>query len=107
MDEEQPQVSNQVVWLLATTEELEKAQAQIRSLEEELKRAKECVAIMANKGQTTSAVMEPVPPATLQKEALETEAQPVVSTTQEKDAEREKEISTLREELVAQEALRE
>ena len=66
-----------------------------------------CVAIMANKDQTTSAVMEPVPPATLQKEAPETEAQQVVSTTPKKDAEREKEISTLMEELAAHEALRE
>ena len=105
MEEEQRQFGSQAEQSLATTEELGKARAQIRSLEEDIKRSEECTAIMANRGQITSAIIESVPLATLHKEAPETEAQPVVSTTQEKDAEREKEISTLREELAAQEAL--
>ena len=107
MEDEQRQVGNQAEWLLATTEELKKALGQIWSLEEELKRAKEYAVIMANVGQTTIAVTELVPPANLQKEAPETDAQPVVSITSEKDVEREKERLTLREELAAQEALRE
>ena len=72
--------------MLATTKELEKARAQIQSLEEELKRTKEYVVIMVNMGQQ-SAVTEPVPPANLQKEAPETDAQLVVSTAPEKDVE--------------------
>ena len=107
MEEVQWQVSSQAERLLVTTKELRKAWAQIRCLKEELKRAKECAAIMANRGQTTSVVTEPVPPTTLQKEAPGTEAQPVVSTTPEKVVEREKELLTLREELPTHEALRE
>ena len=107
LEEEQWKVGSQAERLLATTEELGKARAQIRSLEEELKRAKECATIMANRGQTRSAVIEPVPPATLQKEALETEAHSVASTTLEKVAEREKELLTLREEIPTQEAWQE
>ena len=107
MEEEQWQVCSQAERLLATTKELGKARAQIRSLEEDIKRSEECTAIMANRGQTTSAIIELVPLATLHKEAPETEAQPVVSTSLEKDAEWEKEISILREELAAHEALQE
>ena len=73
--------------MVATTKELEKVWAQIQSLEEDLKKAKEYVAVMANMGQTTSAATEPVPPANLQEEAPETDAQLVVSTAPEKDVE--------------------
>ena len=71
-----------------------------------MKRAKECAAIMANRGQTTSVVTEPVPPTTLQKEAPKTDAQMKYNTTPVKDVEWEQEILTLSAELAAQEALR-
>ena len=51
--------------MLATTEELEKAKAQIQSLEEELTRVKEYTDIMANMGQNTSIDTETVASATI------------------------------------------
>ena len=48
--------------MFAATEELEKALNQIRSLEEELARAKELEAIMKNMGHNTNLEMEPVKP---------------------------------------------
>ena len=86
MEDEQQQVGSHVERLLATTKELEKARAQIQSLEEELKRTKEYVVIMVNMGQQ-SAVRELVPPVNLQKESLETDAQTMVGIALEKDVE--------------------
>ena len=60
MDEEQRQRGSQQERLLTTTEELEKARAQIRGLEEKMTRTKEYAAIMANMGQNTSTNTEPV-----------------------------------------------
>ena len=54
MDEEQRQRGNQEERLRTTTEESEKARAQIRGLEEEMTKAKEYAAIMSNMGQNTS-----------------------------------------------------
>ena len=62
---------------------------------------------MANMGQNTSTILEPVSPANLQNAAQKTEAALVVNTTLEKDTEREQEMITLKEELAAQETLRE
>ena len=62
-----------------TTEELEKARAQIRGLEEEVTRAKEYAAIMANMGQNTSIDIEPVVSANVQNTPSEPEAAPVVN----------------------------
>ena len=90
-----------------TTEELEKARAQIRGLEEEVTRAKEYAAIMANMGQNTSIDREPLVSANVQNAPSEPEAAPTVNTALGTDTEQAHEIVTLKDELAAQEALRE
>ena len=62
---------------------------------------------MSKMGQITSSRTEPVEPTNLQKKASETYVEQVASTTPEKDAKGEHEMQTLRDELSAQEALRE
>ena len=54
METKQRMQQKQTEWLLTATKELEKARNKIQSLEEELARAKELVAIMVNMGQSTS-----------------------------------------------------
>ena len=107
MDEEQRQRGSQQERLLTTTEELEKARAQIRGLEEELTRAKEYAAIMTNMDQNTSIDTEPVVSVDIQNAPPEAEAAPAVNTVSVIGTEQAQEIVTLRDELVAQEVLRE
>mgnify|MGYP000173227897 CR=1 FL=1 len=89
----------------ATNEELEKAWNQIWILEEELEKAKELAAIMANSGQSTSPKTEPLEPVNLQKKVPKEEAEPVASTPLVKNCEREKELQTIKDELAAQEGI--
>mgnify|MGYP000400283272 FL=1 len=85
-----------------TTEELEKVRAQMRGMEEELTKAKEYAANMANMGQQTSIDTEP----RKQKATPEPELEPAMDTTSKTGTESTQELRTLREELAAQEALR-
>ena len=103
MEKEQRQRGSQ----LTTTKELEKTRAQIWGLEEELTRAKEYAAIMANMGQNTSIDTKPVASANMQNAPLEPEAAPVVNAVPVNGTEQAQEILTLKDELAAQEALRE
>ena len=89
-----------------TTEELEKVRAQMRGMEEELTKAKEYAANMANMGQQTSVDKELIWSTRKQRATLEPESEPVVDTTSKTGTESTQELRTLREELVAQEALR-
>ena len=82
-----------------TTEELEKARAHIRGLEEEVTRAKEYAAIMANMGQSTSIDREPVVSANVQNAPPKPEAAPAVDTGT--DTKQAHEIVTLKDELAA------
>ena len=84
--------------LFATIEELEKAQAQIKILEEALEEAKADAAREVLTGPSMSKPMAPV--------HLQTSTEPVASTEPESSNAQEQELSNLREELVAQEALR-
>mgnify|MGYP007117666682 CR=1 FL=1 len=93
--------------MLTTTKELDKVRNQIRSLEEELARAKEFGVLMSKIDHDTSSGTEPLELANLQKKASEMDAEPVARKAPEKDVETEHEMQTLREELGAQEALRE
>ena len=88
-----------------TTEELEKARAQIRGLEEEVTRAKEYATIMANMGQNTSTDMELVTAANVQ--SATPEPAQAVKTALETGTEQAQEIVALRDELASQEAFRE
>ena len=90
--------------MLTTTKELDKARNLIRSLEEEQARAKEFGVLMSKMDQITSSRTEPT---NLQKKPPETDAELMAKTAPEEDAKQEQEMQTLREELVAQEALRE
>ena len=63
-----------------TTEELEKAISQIRGMEEEVTRAKEYAAIMANMGQNTSIDTEPVVLANIQNAPPKLEAMSAVKS---------------------------
>ena len=83
MDDEQRQIGDQAERLLAITEELEKAQAQIRSLEEEVKRAKEFLAIQVNLSQENTTELEIVVPDTVPVQAQKEE--PVTKTALEKE----------------------
>ena len=89
-----------------TTEELVKVRAQVQSMGEELTRAKEGVVNMATRGQQSSVDTKSVM-TTRQKETLEPELEPVREETLETGTESTQEIKTVREELAAQEALRE
>ena len=89
IDEQQQMGRRQVERLLTTTEELDKAQNQIRSLEEELASAKEFEVLMSKMDHDTTSGTEPVEPANLQKKAMETDVEPVARTTPEKEVERE------------------
>ena len=93
--------------MLTTTEELEKARAHIRGLEEEVTRAKEYAAIMANMGQNTSIDTEPVVSVNIQNAPPEPKAATTVNTASVTGTKQAQEIVTLRDELDAQEALRE
>ena len=108
MDEEQRQRGNQEERLRTTTEELEKARAHIRGLEEELTRAKEYAAIMANMGQSTSIDIEPVVSANIHNaiSGLEPEHAPAVPTALETGTDQVQELVALRDKLATQEALR-
>ena len=81
METKQRMQQKQTEWLLTATKELEKARNKIQSLEEELARAKELVAIMVNTGHNNRQETEPVEVENLQKEAPEKEAERVASTT--------------------------
>ena len=69
--------------------------------------AKEYETIMANMGQNTSIDTEPVVSVDIQNAPPEAEAAPAVNTVSVIGTEQAQEIVTLRDELVAQEALRE
>ena len=89
-----------------TTDELEKARARIRGLEEEVTRAKEYAAIMANMGQNTSIDTEPVLSANVQNATSELEPAPVVIIALETHTKQAQELVALRDELAAREVLR-
>ena len=84
-----------------TTEELEKARAQIRGLEEELTRAKEYAAIMANMGQNTSTETEPVASANIENAHSEPETALAASTALVEGTKKAQELLTLKDELAA------
>ena len=107
MDEEQRQWGHQEERLRMTTEELEKVRAHMWGLEEELTKAREYAAIMTNMGQNTSIDREPLVSANVQNAPSEPEAAPTVNTALGTDTEQAHEIVTLKDELAAQEALRE
>ena len=88
--------------MLATTEELEKAKAQIQSLEEELTRVKEYTDIMANMGQNTSIDTEAVASANIQNAPPEPETAPTVTASSVNGPKQAQEILTLKDELAAQ-----
>ena len=78
----------------------------MQSMGEELTRAKESAASMATKGQQSSVTTEPVV-TTKKKATPEPEAEPVGEEALQTGTESAQGIKTLREELAAQEALRE
>ena len=84
--------------LFATTEELEKARSRIRSMEEEIEKAKADTTRQVSQGPSG---LEPVVLVIEQ-----TNNTPVAPTEPDTSITREQELSTLREELEAQEALR-
>ena len=97
MDEEQRPRGDQEEQLRATTEELEKAKAQIRGPKEELTRAKEYMAIMANIGQNTSVDTEPVVSANIHNAIPE--PAPAVTIALKAGTEKAQELVALRDEL--------
>ena len=103
LDEEQKRREH---LMRTTTDELVKVRAQMQSMGEELTRAKESAASMATKGQQSSVTTEPVV-TTKKKATPEPEAEPVGEEALQTGTEYAQEIKTLREELAAQEALRE
>ena len=80
--------------------------AQMQSMGEELTRAKESATNMATKGQQSNIATEPVGK-TKKKANPKLEAEPVGEEALKTGTESGQEIKTLREELAAQEALRE
>ena len=78
----------------------------MQSMVEEISRAKGSVASMATKGEQSNVVTEPVM-TTKKKATLEPEPEPVVEEALQTGTESAKVIKTLREELAAQDALRE
>ena len=103
LDEEQKRREH---LMRTTTDELVKVRAQMQSMGEELTRAKESAASMAIRRQQSKVDTEPIV-MTKQKETLEPELEPVREETLETGTESTQEIKTVREELAAQEALRE
>ena len=89
-----------------TTEELVSLRTQIQGLQEELTKAKEIAANTATAGQQAHVVTEPVR-TTRNKATMEPEPEPVGGEELQTGPESTKIITTLREELGAQEALRE
>ena len=87
-----------------TTEELVAVRAQMQSMGEELTRAKESTDSMVEKGQQSNVATEPV---RMTKKKATPEPEPVVEEALQTGTESAQEIKTLREELAAQEALRE
>ena len=83
--------------MFATTEELEKAQKKIRSLEEEVEKAKEHATGMAKLVPNTTELVALV--------NTQTRNELVASTPPINNNEHEQEVETLREELAAQEVL--
>ena len=90
-----------------TTEELEKVRAQMRGMAEELKWAKEYVVGMATMGQPTSVDTKPIVSANRQKPTPEQEPELAVEAALKSGIESTQELRALREELAAQETLRE
>ena len=88
-------------------EELEKVRAWMRGLEEELTKAKEYAAIMANMDQNTRMDTKLVAEADVPNANPEPQPEPEPATaTLETGTEQAQELVALREELAAQEALR-
>ena len=92
---------------MAVTEDLEKARDHNWILEEELARAKELAAIMANMGQGTNKETEPIKQERTHEKAMKKDAEPMASMTPEDERGWKKEIEALKEELVVQAALQE
>ena len=86
----------QADWLLATTEELEKAWSRIWSMEQEMEKIREEAAELVIEGPKQ---LEPVAPVSVQNNET-----PVTETVPDTNKAHEQELAQLKEDLAAQEA---
>ena len=83
--------------MCTTSEELEKVRAQMQSMEEELTKAKENAANMANMGQQSNIDTEPIVTTRKRKATSEPEPEPAVEEASKTNTESAQELRVVRE----------